>query len=110
MKQLFSFACGLVLLLSACATSPKIDWQSRVGSYTYDQAVLEFGPPDKQAKLVDGTLVCEWLTWKGRAILGHSTYLGYGMVDTSGTTEPDYYTRLTFNPSGKLQSYKKYAK
>jgi hypothetical protein len=64
------------------------------------KAVLDFGPPDKQARLADGTQVAEWLTWRGRGVYGHTTYLGYGMVDTTGTAEPDYYMRLTFDPSG----------
>ena len=41
------------LLLAGCVT-PKIDWAARVGNYTYDQAVMDFGPPDKSAKLSDG--------------------------------------------------------
>ena len=30
----------------SCASSKKIDWNSRVGNYTYDQAVSDMGPPD----------------------------------------------------------------
>ncbi len=51
----------LAALAVGCATS-KIDWAGRVGTYTFDQAVLDLGPPDKQAKLTDGTVVAEWLT------------------------------------------------
>lgn len=109
MRKLLPLIFGIALLLTACATT-KVDWQSRVGNYTFDQAVLEFGPPDKQAKLTDGSIVAEWLTWHGRAQYGHATYIGYGMVDYSAANSPDYYLRLTFDPSARLQSFKKYAK
>jgi hypothetical protein len=109
MKRLIALFIGIAMFLAACATGPKIDWQSRVGSYTYDQAVLDFGPPDKYAKLGDGTQVAEWLTWRGRGS-GYSTYIGRGMVYYSDSSAPDYYMRLSFDPSGRLQSYKKYAK
>ena len=58
---LWLMACVvLVLWLTGCA-SMRADWGARVGHYTYDQAVTDMGPPDKQAKLTDGTLVAEWL-------------------------------------------------
>ena len=49
------------LVLAGCVTQ-KIDWPARVGNYTHDQAVTELGPPDKSAKLTDGTVVADWLT------------------------------------------------
>ena len=58
-------ACLCVTLwLAGCATQ-RVDWAARVGHYTYDQAVAEMGPPDKQAKLADGTTVGEWLVNRG---------------------------------------------
>src|SRR3989442_1020288 len=49
---------GLCVFLTGCA-STKIDWNSRIGNYTYDQTVVELGPPDKYAKLTDGTVRSE---------------------------------------------------
>src|SRR5690242_15264115 len=66
---------GLCVFLIGCA-STKIDWNSRIGNYTYDQAVLELGPPDKDAKLTDGTVVAEWMTRRGYS--GGSVGLMYG--------------------------------
>ena len=51
-----------VVFFAGCATTKPIDWNSRVGSYTFDQAVTELGPPDKQAKLSDGKTVAQWIT------------------------------------------------
>jgi hypothetical protein len=109
MKKLVFSLCGVAMLLTACATGPKIDWQSRVGNYTYDQAVMDFGPPDKYAKLGDGSQVAEWLTSRGRTG-GYTSYVGRGMVYYNDVSSPDYYLRLSFDPSGRLQSHKKYAK
>lgn len=104
-----------ILLITGCAT-PRIDWASRIGTYTFDNAVLELGPPDKQAKLQDGTLVAEWLTNHGGAYAypayGYGNY-PYWYATPPGPTyldSPDFYLRLTFGPDGRLQSWKKYAK
>lgn len=100
-----------VILLAACATGPKVNWESRVGSYTYDQAVIELGPPDKSAKLTDGTQVSEWLTSRGRQT-GYVTHGGWrsGWFQVNDHIAPDYFLRLTFDSNGTLQAAKKYAK
>jgi hypothetical protein len=58
MKQILvlMMAIGLV---TGCAA---IDWSERVGSYTYDQAVLDFGPPDSKETLTDEGWVASWIT------------------------------------------------
>ena len=48
-------------LLAGCATH-RINWGARIGTYTLDQAIVELGPPDKQAKLSDGRRVAEWIS------------------------------------------------
>src|SRR5688572_19690140 len=105
----------MAFLLAGCAT-PKIDWAGRVGNYNFDQAVLEFGPPDKQARLEDGTIVAEWLTRRGYAYsspaFGYSPWSYYGPFYPSYVDgySPDYFLRLIFGPDGKLKSWKKLAK
>jgi hypothetical protein len=115
-NSVWMMALILTGLLAGCATS-KIDWNARVGTYTFDQAVVELGPPDKQAKLTDGTLVAEWLTSRGRA-QAHALY-GYGdprwhhgplFNDYVVTQSPDYFLRLVFGPDGKLQTSKGFAR
>ena len=110
MKKLFVMVAFLAVFLTACATGPKMDWQSRVGNYTYDQAVLELGPPDKEAQITDGTRVAEWLTYRGRSGGAWITHTRRGWVQSLDSSSPDYYLRLTFEPNGKLQSWKKYVK
>ena len=53
----FTILALVVAFIAGCATTKPIDWNSRVGSYTFDQAVTELGPPDKQAALSDGKIV-----------------------------------------------------
>jgi hypothetical protein len=99
---------GLCLFLAGCA-STKIDWNSRIGNYTYDQAVMELGPPDKYAKLTDGTVVAEWMTRRGysRGSAGFMYGYGYPPYYLAEPPSPDYFIRLTFSPDGKLQAYKR---
>lgn len=103
-----------MLTFAGCATQ-KINWAARVGTYTFDQAVMEFGPPDKQAKLADGTLVAEWQTQRGYTrteyvpyYYGYRHRYGYGYYGPPMVTSlPDVFLRLTFDPQGKLITWKK---
>ncbi len=61
------------LVLAGCVTQ-QIDWAAQVGNYTYDQAVLELGPPDKSAKLTDGTVVADWLTHHAQTVVVPEPY------------------------------------
>lgn len=111
----------LVGLLSGCATAPKIDWAARVGNYTYDDAVTEFGPPDKEQTLSNGSRVSEWLTRRGyRQVYpvggyyyhhGPPGYYGYYYPPTYiDTSSPDYFLRLVFDPDGRLRTWKNFSR
>lgn len=114
-------ACALLLLLAlvgltGCATRNKIDWSARVGNYTFDQAVLELGPPAKQAKLSDGTLVAEWQTAVGYTRTDYIPYGGPyrypyyhgGYAAPLTTYSPGSFLRLTFGPDNQLKAWKKF--
>ncbi len=103
------------LAFAGCATTPKIDWAARVGHFTYDQAVLELGPPDKVAKLDNGMIVANWVTRQGYiyntgSAIAYGNYPG-GLVVPAYTQgyAPTYFLRLTFGTDGKLSDWKKYA-
>jgi hypothetical protein len=108
-------ATMLAMILIAGCVGPKIDWAARVGHYTYDQAVLELGPPDKMAKLDNGFIVANWITRQGYAYtsVGAPVYGYYpgGPIAASTTTgySPAWFLRLTFGADGKLTEWKKYA-
>jgi hypothetical protein len=108
--------CVVLMLLTACATTPKIDWNARIGNYTYDQAVLELGPPEKIASLTDGTKVGDWLLARGLAqgfvpvagpYVGYPYFYGPPAIYYSEPPAPNHYLRLTFGPDGKLVAWKK---
>jgi len=101
--------------LASCVTQ-KIDWSARVGNYSYDQAITELGPPDKSAKLTDGTVVAEWLTQRAQTIIAPEPYFAppgcyFGPLTPMRTETyfPARYLRLTFGADGKLKTWKERA-
>jgi hypothetical protein len=111
--SLFAILTLMVALIVGCATTKPIDWNSRVGTYTFDQAVTELGPPDKQARLSDGKTVAEWITQReggssfsvGTGFYGGNT--GFGVGQTVGTGYSDRVLKLTFSTNNVLSAWSK---
>ncbi len=104
----FVWLAGLLALLAtACTTPPKIDWDARVGNFTFDQAVQEMGPPEKKASLTDGTLVADWLVMRGRSNPIYHSFPDGRVIRTEGARDPDRLLRLAFAPDGKLKEWKR---
>lgn len=103
---------SLLLLVVGCRTA-KVDWNARLGSFTYDQALVELGPPDRLAELTDRSKVAEWLGRRGHTSVYLDTFPGgfyhhpYGIGWHHGyvTRGPDRFLRLVFDPEGKLKSW-----
>jgi hypothetical protein len=104
---------ALVMVGPGCASTPKVDWNQRVGNYGYDDAVRELGPPAASTKLSDGSTVADWFLKYGPQVsfgFGTSSYRGGAAVGVGQTvTAPPkgQYLRLTFDPDGKLQRWEK---
>lgn len=110
-----------LVALAGCSTS-KVDWNSRIGVLTFDQAVVELGPPDKDATLTDGSRVAEWLLRRGHTGSYGTVYApgpyyrrpyGYGWYGPMAYYDPgspDYWIRLTFGPDARLTAWKKLAR
>jgi len=100
-------------LLAGCASTSKVDWESRVGNFSYDQAVAEKGPPDKSAKLSDGSTVAEWFIKRNSSVafgVGtgfYSSGSSVGVGQTVGTSPSGQYLRLTFGTDGKLTRWER---
>lgn len=97
-----------------CKSTPKVDWESRIGHFTYDQAVTELGPPDKTATLSDGKKVVDWVQpGRGGGMsfgvgTGFSTGgVGVGVGQSTGTRRSARVLRLTFGQDDKLVSFSK---
>jgi hypothetical protein len=114
MKLIFHFLL-LLLLLIGCTTTSRVNWDSRIGNYTLDQASAELGYPEKTEVLPDGTRMADWLTQRGRP-----ASVGFGMGGAFGSPGflespipyesppiPNRYLRLTFGPDGKLLAWKR---
>jgi len=110
----FSLLTTLALVVAfivGCATTRPIDWNRRVGIYTFDQAVTELGPPDKQARLSDGKTVTEWITHResgssvsvGTGFFGGNT--GFGVSQSVGTGYSDRVLKLTFSTNNLLTAW-----
>ena len=101
-----------VAFITGCKTTPTVDWNSRVGHYTYDQAVADMGPPDKQTKLSDGKTVAQWITLHGSngaffgGGYGNGNY-GMGAGQSIAQSYKDHVVELTFGTDGKLVSWAK---
>ncbi|HLP78266.1 MAG TPA: hypothetical protein VK327_15280 [Candidatus Paceibacterota bacterium] len=105
---------GSGFLITGCKSAPKVDWDSCVGSFTYDQAVTELGPPDKTATLSDGKKVADWIQRRRGSGLsfgvgtGFSTGgVGVGVGQSVGTRARDRVLRLTFGTDNRLVSWSK---
>jgi hypothetical protein len=107
------FALTLALFAAGCATKPKVDWNARVGNYTFDQAVLDMGPADRQSMLSDGRRVAEWVTGHsgGSAVsIGFGSFgrrTGVGVSQTVGSGGYAKILRLTFGADGYLTEWKR---
>src|SRR6185369_4705648 len=102
----------LGLALFGCKTTANVDWDSRVGNFTYDQAVAELGVPDKTARLSDGKTIAEWIRRNqgGGFSFGVGTGMygshgGVGVSQTVATGFNDRVLRLVFDPENKLASW-----
>ena len=62
-----------IFLLVGCRS---VDWNQRVGVYSYNQAMTDYGPPDKSIELVNGATLHGWELyhrvppWMDEIILG----------------------------------------
>lgn len=106
-----------IALLAGCKTTPPVDWKARVGTYTYDQAVTELGPPDSQANLTDGQTVAKWVTHRSGGTsfgvgtgffsggYGGGSAVGVGMGQSIGNR--DRVLTLTFSTNKVLSAWSK---
>jgi hypothetical protein len=109
---LLAILIPFVVFIAGCKTTTQVNWDSRVGSYTFDQAVADLGQPSKQATLSDGKNVAQWITLHGSN--GFVAGGGYGIGNYgTGTGQAiaqsykDHVLELTFGTDGKLVSWAK---
>ena len=101
------------LIFAGCATH-RVNWSARVGTYTYDQAIIDLGPPDRTAKLTTGQTVAEWISrfyYGGTTtVVGGGYYSGYPGGISVIQNPPVYREnrlRLTFSTNNILTNWVK---
>lgn len=103
----------LLLWITGCTSKPKVDWNSRVGSYTFDEAVIELGPPDRQTEISGGRKVADWVvgrTSSPRVSFGVGSYGrggGVGVGTGTGGEPIEKVLRLTFDKDGSLLQWER---
>jgi hypothetical protein len=101
-----------VALLAGCATTPPVDWNTRIGKYTYAQAVTELGPPAREARLSDGKIVCKWFSQSpsGPRFNSGMSYYGnndFGADQNIGSAYNNQMLQLTFGTNRTLTAWSK---
>ena len=109
MKRMVLSAVWAFFFLAGCATN-RVDWSSRIGKYTYDQAVEELGVPDRSATLTNGSTVAEWLRMRGATYGSFSRFPGSRLQTYDLNQMPDSYLRLVFGPDGRLVRQENFAR
>jgi hypothetical protein len=114
MKQISTakiLGLAAALFLTGCTTC-QTTWDNRVGIFTYNQAIVELGPPDQQTRLADHQTVAEWISryrTGGSVGLGMDTgfYNGAASVGAMQTAPVYRESRLclTFNTNHVLTAW-----
>ncbi|HEY1788435.1 MAG TPA: hypothetical protein VGJ73_09785 [Verrucomicrobiae bacterium] len=103
----------VALMLTGCVTP--IDWNARIGVYTYNQAVEDYGPPISLTTLKDGSNVGDWMTQRGTVVTTPGPYVSNpGLYPRRGfystTYFPAQFLRLEFGVDDRLKTWKEYSK
>jgi hypothetical protein len=98
------------IILAGCATQNG-DWNRRVGNFTYQQAVNEFGPPAKQETLADGRITVEWVSRYNVSAtspeMDSNFYEHSASLDHTDDATREGKLRLTFSTNNVLTSWSK---
>ena len=108
MKTNILLCLALSLLLPSCSSRPKVDWNAvdwngRIGHYTYDQALTELGKPSGVSESSEGR-AAEWtIKRSSRMSLG----LGMGVGTTVSPKPRGEFMRLQFGPDAILKRWER---
>ena len=116
MKRVWLSFIVFAFFTGSCASGPKadikkIDWKSRLGTYTYEEALAEFGKPDVISETSEG-MIAEWVLRRspmisfdfgvGSAGYGHHGSAGGGVGTTVSPPPSGEYLHLRFDREGTL--------
>ena len=121
---LFPLLLSVALALAGCSSSPKprlsksearaVNWNERVGSYTYDHAIADLGYPLVTGESASGRSA-EWVLRSsprisfglgvGGGTYGPGTSVGGGVGSTVSPPPHGENLRLVFGQDGKLKEW-----
>ncbi len=119
MKPSWLLLIVIVLLAGGCTTGTRvpvrdIDWTSRIGAYTFQDALAELGEPNAIGESREGK-VADWVLRQSPAFsfgfgfgggsYDHSTASGGGAGATVSPPPGGEYLRLRFDQNGKLAEW-----
>ncbi len=119
MKMTYFLLVVVAFLAGACASDKKaivkeIDWGSRIGTYTYEEALAELGEPDVIGQSSEGKFA-EWVLERspnvsfsfgfGSGAFGHHTSTGVGVGTTVSPPPSGEYLHLRFDIDGRLAEW-----
>ncbi len=121
MKLRYLLLIVLALPVGGCASGTKatvkdIDWGSRIGTYTYEEALAELGEPNVIGESSEGK-IAEWVLQRshnvtfgfgfGSGSFGRHTSTGVGVGTTVSPPPSGEYLHLRFDNDGKLAEWTK---
>lgn len=119
--KMWIFSLLIPLTLAGCqsATSPLVDWNSRIGNYSYELALQDLGLPVRSTKLNDGSVIADWRIARSKTgspdMADAESSGGYVIpalwdnpIPLGSSPQPNKYLRLSFGPDQKLTGWKKY--
>lgn len=104
----------ICVLMNGCADTLSIDWDKRIGNYSYDDMRSDFGEPWKTETAADGVKTCDWPVFIRQSWHTHTEYVHNDSTDdfiiagdrnSSGGLR--YFYRMTFDSKGLLVKWKK---
>ncbi|HZQ48054.1 MAG TPA: hypothetical protein VFC07_13640 [Verrucomicrobiae bacterium] len=113
MKRTLVWVATLILLGACGTTSPLVDWNRRIGHYSYDLALEDLGVPMRSTTLNDGSIVADWQV--RRSTPGADTQTDFATqvslespFPNAAPPLPNQYLRLTFGPDQQLTGWQRY--
>ena len=98
-----------IAFVTGCATIPPVDWNSRVGHYSYAQAINELGPPNRQVRLSSGAIEFKWFVQPNgvNSLPNNGLNNGFGAGPNLTPAFNNQYLQLTFDANGVLANWSK---
>lgn len=103
--------CGGLLvaaLVTGCSTTSSVNWDKQVGTYSWEDALADLGPPDQVTDQPGGIKQATWAKERTVGLPPAADTPAYvrgesmSASQTYGSSAPAKILQLSFTPDGKL--------